>query len=125
MNIEFDELDFFLVPTGQATQAGKIQFKLGKNPVHQTQNFKIENVKNQVHILLTLIQHISLINNPGPDRAGSRRVPSGFPDFPSLTAHTEGFVSRSVCTGQFENAHERASKHHKFAEYHLVTRVAT
>ena len=43
---------FFLLWTGflQATQAVKIQFKLGKNPVHQTWNFKLENVKNQVQI---------------------------------------------------------------------------
>ena len=34
----------------QATQAVKIQFKLGKNPVYQTGNFKLENVKNQVQI---------------------------------------------------------------------------
>ena len=25
-------------------------FKLGKNPVHQTQNFELENVKNQEQI---------------------------------------------------------------------------
>ena len=40
---------FFLVWTGflmATTQAG--QFKLGKNPVHQTWNFKLENVKNQL-----------------------------------------------------------------------------
>ena len=43
---------FFLVWTGflQATQAVKIQLKLGKNPIHQTRNFKLENVKNQVQI---------------------------------------------------------------------------
>ena len=54
-NIKFDELDFFLFWTGflQATQAVKIQFKLGKNPVHQTQNFKLENAKNQVHMKYT------------------------------------------------------------------------
>ena len=43
---------FFLVWTGflQATQAVKIQFKLGKKSTLSTQNFKLENVKNQVQI---------------------------------------------------------------------------
>ena len=52
-NIEFDELEFFLVWTGflKATQAVKIQFKqLDKIPIHQTLNFKLENVKIQVQI---------------------------------------------------------------------------
>ena len=51
-NFKFEEPDFFLVWTGflQATQAVKIQFKLGKYPVRQTRNFKQENVKNQVQI---------------------------------------------------------------------------
>ena len=50
-NFEFHELDF-LSPVWtwflQATQAVKIQFKLGKKTVQQTQNFKLENVQNQV-----------------------------------------------------------------------------
>ena len=45
-------MDFFQIWIGflQATQAVKIQFKLGKIPVYQTRNFKLENVKNQVQI---------------------------------------------------------------------------
>ena len=34
----------------QATAGRKIQFKLGKHPVHQTRYFKKENCKNQVQI---------------------------------------------------------------------------
>ena len=33
-----------------ACVACSLQFKLGKNPVDQTRNFKLENVKNQVQI---------------------------------------------------------------------------
>ena len=43
---------FFIVWNGllQTTQAVKIQFKLGKKSTLSTQNFKLENVKNQVQI---------------------------------------------------------------------------
>ena len=34
----------------QATAGRKIQFKLGKNPFHQTRYFKLENCKNKVQI---------------------------------------------------------------------------
>ena len=36
--------------TLQATAGRKIQFKLGKNPIHLTRYFRLENVKNQVLI---------------------------------------------------------------------------
>ena len=51
-NIEFDELEISLFQTWilQATTGRKIQFKLGKNPVHQTRYFTLENCKNQVQI---------------------------------------------------------------------------
>jgi hypothetical protein len=50
--LTFSVLKFRVCWTGflQATQAVEIQFKLGKNPVHQTRNFILENVKNQVQI---------------------------------------------------------------------------
>ena len=41
---EFQELDF------SHFQLQKIQYELGKNPVHQTRYFKLENFKNQVQI---------------------------------------------------------------------------
>ena len=45
-------LMFSLFQTGilQATAGQKIQLKQGKNPVHQTRYFKLENCKNQVKI---------------------------------------------------------------------------
>ena len=50
--LQFELLSFSLFQTWilQAAADRKIQFKLEKNPVHQTQYFKLENCKNRVQI---------------------------------------------------------------------------
>ena len=56
-------MDFFPSLNLIFLQAVKIQFKLGKNPVHQTWNFKLENFKNEMQIDRRIGErtHIALI----------------------------------------------------------------